>query len=162
MVKKMLAVLSLLLLVPVQAMATGVVELKSVAEVEVTVKNAGGKPELQRVEAAKANVTPGDVVIFSTSYENRGDQPATNVKITNPMPAHMLYVAGSAEGKGTRIELSVDNGKTFAPEGQLKVKDATGKERPATAADYTHIRWTIEGSLAKGAKGGVSFRAKVK
>lgn len=162
MVKKMLAVLSLLLLVPVQAMAAGGVELKTVAEVEVTVKNAQGKEELRRVEAALANVAPGDAVIFSTSYENLGDQPATDVVITNPMPEHMLYVGGSAEGRGTRIELSVDNGKTFAPEGRLKVKDAAGKERPATAADYTHIRWTIEGSLAKGAKGGVSFRAKVK
>lgn len=162
MVKKMLAVSTLLLLLSVPAMAAGGIELKAVAEVEVTVKNAKGEPELQRVEASTVNVAPGDAVIFSTAYENLGDQPATDVVITNPMPEHMLYLDGSAEGQGTRIELSVDNGKTFAPEGQLKVKDAEGKERPATAADYTHIRWTIEGALPPAAKGSVSFRAKVK
>jgi hypothetical protein len=56
----------------------------------------------------------------------------------------------------------VDNGKTFATPDKLKIKTPDNKERPAIAADYTHIRWTLTGSIAPKGKGSVSFRAKVK
>lgn len=162
--KRILTVLSMLALLSLQAMAAdkGAIELKSVSEVEVTVKNEKGEKEVKRVEASKANVTPGDTVIFTNHYTNRGDKPASDVVLTNPVPEYMVYTDGTADGSGTKIEFSVDKGKSFAPAGKLKVRDAEGKERPATAADYTHIRWTFEGALAKGATGSVSFRAKVK
>jgi len=82
--------------------------------------------------------------------------------IKNPVPEHMLYVEGSAEGKGTKIEFSVDKGRTFEAAGKLMVPTPDGKKRRAAAADYTYIRWTIEKPLHKGANGSVSFRAKVK
>ena len=161
---RFLAAMSLLLLTALPALAAnpGKIELKSTAEVDVVVKNTKGEKEVVRVEAAKANVTPGDTVIFTTHYVYQGDQPASNVVINNPLPEHMLYLDGSAEGTGTRIEFSIDQGKNFGAPNQLKVKDAEGKERPATAADYTHIRWTFEGALQNGATGSVSFKAKVK
>lgn len=164
MTKKFLATLSLLLLValPASAAEKKGIELKSTAEVDITVKNDKGVSEVIRVEAASANVAPGDTVIFSTYYAYQGEKPATDVVINNPLPEHMLYLDGTAEGKGTRIEFSVDKGQTFAAANNLKIKDTEGKERPATAADYTHIRWTIEGALQNGAKGSVSFKAKVK
>lgn len=164
MVRKIVPVLFLALLLTVQARAAdkGGIELKSVSEVEVTVKNAKGEKEVKKVEAAKANVVPGDTVIFTNYYANMGDKPATNVVITNPVPEHMLYLDGTAEGKGAKIEFSADKGKTFAPAGKLKVKGADGKEKQAAAADYTHIRWTLEGAVEKGGKGSVSFKAKVK
>ena len=164
MTKKLLATLSLLLLValPVSAVEKKGIELKSTAEVDIIVKNDKGINEVVRVAAADANVAPGDTVIFSTHYEYQGEKPATNVVINNPLPEHMLYLDGTAEGKGTRIEFSVDKGQTFAAADKLKIKDAEGKDQPATAADYTHIRWTIEGALPDNAKGSVSFKAKVK
>jgi uncharacterized repeat protein (TIGR01451 family) len=164
MTKKLLATLSLLLLValPASAVEKKGIELKSTAEVDIIVKNDKGVNEVVRVAAADTNVAPGDTVIFSTSYEYQGAQPATDVVINNPLPEHMLYLDGTAEGKGTRIEFSVDKGQTFAAANQLKIKDAEGKEQPASAADYTNIRWTIEGALQDGAKGSVSFKAKVK
>lgn len=164
MTKKFLATLSLLLLVALSATAAEKkgIELKSTAEVDITVKNDKGVNEVIRVEAASANVAPGDTVIFSTYYVNQGDKPATDVVINNPLPEHMLYLDGTAEGKGTRIEFSADKGKTFAAANKLKVKDAEGKDRSASAADYTHIRWIMEGALVSGAKGSVSFKAKVK
>lgn len=164
MTTKLLAILSLLLLValPAGAVEKKGIELKSTAEVDITVKNDKGEKEIIRVEAASANVTPGDTVIFTTHYTYQGEKPATDVVINNPLPEHMLYLDGTAEGKGTRIEFSVDKGVTFAAANILKVKDAEGKDRPASAADYTHIRWTIEGALQNGAKGSVSFKAKVK
>lgn len=146
----------------VRAQQKGGIELTSVAEVEVTTTNAQGQKEVKLVEAAKTNVVPGDTVIFTNYYTNTGKEPATGVVIKNPVPEHMVYVDKSAEGKDTKIDFSVDKGKTFAAAGQLKVKDASGKEQAAVAADYTHIRWIVEKPVAKGGKGSVSFRAKVK
>jgi uncharacterized repeat protein (TIGR01451 family) len=137
------------------------IELKSLAEVDVTTTNAKGEKEVKRVEAAKATVVPGDVVIFTNQYANTGDKPATDVVIRNAVPEHMIYVDGSAEGKGTRIEFSVDKGKTYGAPDKLTVTDAKGAKRKAAAQDYNNIRWTVE-KLPPGAKGSVSFRAKVK
>jgi len=161
--KRILAVLSMLMLLSFQAKAAdkGSVELKSVSEVDVTVTNDKGEKEVKRVEAAKANVTPGDTVIFTNYYVNKGDKSASDVVITNPVPEHMIYLDGSAEGKGTRIEFSIDKGKSFVPAGKLTVRNKEGREKPASAADYTHIRWTVEKPIEKGGKGSVSFKAKV-
>lgn len=154
--------LLLLLVLPAQAAEQGGIELKSTAEVDITVTNDQGVQAVVRVPAAEANVVPGDTVIFTTHYENQGTQAATAVVINNPLPEHMLYLDDSAAGDGTRIEFSIDHGKTFAPPEQLKIKTAQGYERLATAADYTHIRWTILGELGPGAKGLVSYKARVK
>ena len=164
MMKKALFILAMLVFTATYAMAAdkGKIDLVSVLEVEITVKNAKGVDEVKRVDASKSKVEPGDTVIFSNRYSYTGDKPASDVDITNPVPEHMLFTEGTAEGKGTKIEFSADNGKTYAPAGKVKVKDAKGKERLATAAEYTHIRWTFTGALDKGAKGEVSFRAKVK
>lgn len=153
-----------LLLVPtaISAQQKGGVDLKSVAEVEVVRQNAKGEKEVKRVDAAKANVVPGDTVIFTITYVNNGDKPAANVAVKNPVPGQMLYLDKSAEGAGTSIDFSVDKGRTYGSAGALKVKTSDGKERPAAAADITHIRWTLEKPVTPGATGSVSFRAKVK
>lgn len=164
MMKKMLFILAMLVFSATHVVAAdkSPLELISVNEVDVKVKNSKGVDEVKRVDAAKANVTPGDTVIFTTRYSYTGDKPATGVVITNPMPEHMLFTEGTAEGKGASIEYSADNGTHYAPAGKVKIKDAKGKEISATAVDYTHIRWVFKGALNKGAKGEVSFRAKVK
>lgn len=162
--RKSAAIIIMLLLAPaaVSAQQKGGVELKSAAEVEVVRQNAKGEKEVKHVDAAKANVVPGDTVIFTITYVNKGDKPAANVAVKNPVPGQMLYLDKSAEGAGARIDFSADNGRTFGPAGSLKVKAADGKERPALAADITHIRWTLEKPVAPGGSGSVSFRAKVK
>jgi len=162
--KRILAVLMAgILLIPALAAAEkGGVELTSRAEVEVVQKNVKGENVLQRVEASKTNVAPGDTVIYTITFVNNGDQPATGVTVNNPVPEHMLYLDKSAEGKGTSIDFSADNGKTYGALGKLIIKTASGKEKPASAADITNVRWTMEKPLAPGSKGSVSYRAKVK
>lgn len=160
----MLTAVAVGLLVPVLAVAQqkAAIELKTVSEVEVTATNAKGEKEVKRVEAAKVNVTPGDTVIFTTSYSSNVKKPAENVAITNPVPEHMTYVDKSAEGAGTRIEFSIDGGKSYNTPDKLIVTVSPGKTRPAFAADYTHIKWTLTRPLQPGGKGSVSFKAKVK
>lgn len=165
MAKKSISIICLLtfLLLPAAARAQlkGAIELTSKAEVEVTTTNAKGEKEVKRVEASKANVMPGDTVIFTVTYVNNGSKQATDVAVKNPVPEHMVYVDKSVEGKGTKIDFSVDNGKTFGAPDKLKVKNPEGNDRSATTADYTTIRWIVE-TLPPGGKGSVSFRAKVK
>ena len=138
----------------------GHIQLKSVAEVEKEVVSQDGKRELQRMPAA--TVVPGDEIIFTTMYENIGPKRAENAVITNPIPEHMLYQEGSAEGEGTRVAFSVDGGKAYDLPGNLFVFDASGRKFPARTQDYTHIRWTFENPLPSGTKGKVRFRAVLK
>ena len=164
MFKKIMVVLALGLLMPFQVGAEdkGLIELKSVSEVELTVQNDKGEPEVIRVDAAMANVAPGDTVIFSNHYANFGEQPAEKVVIVNAVPEHMLYVADTAEGEGSRVEFSIDKGNSYGVPEDLKVTGDNGKERVAGPGDYTHIRWVFAKSIAKGESGSVSFRARVK
>lgn len=155
--------LVLILLLPAAAFAQqkGLIELKSISEVEVITRTATGKKEVRRIDAARARVVPGDMVFFTTEYRNIGDKPAGNVVITNQVPQHTVYVDKSAQGKGARIDFSVDGGKTYAPPGKLFMTEA-GKKRTAQAGDYTHIRWTITKPVPPGGQGSVLFKAKIK
>lgn len=156
------ALFVLLLSVPSLALAESYLNVISKSEIDVIVVNEKGEKEVKRVDAAKAKVVPDDEVIFTNIYENIGKLPLTDAVINNPVPEHTVYVDKSAEGKGTRIEFSIDGGKTFGqPNALLKVgKD--GKAKPAPASDYTNIRWTVEKPVPPGVKGSVSFKARVK
>ncbi len=158
------AMLMALLLIPAlsPAQQKETVALTSRAEVEVEKKGPTGEKLLVRVEASKANVTPGDTVIYSNDYVNNGDQPADNIVINNPIPEHMVYVDKSAEGVGTKIDFSVDKGKTYGTLAKLIIRTAAGRERPARPTDVTNVRWTLEKPLPAGGKGTVSYRSKVK
>ena len=156
--------LSILLSVSVSAGAVwaqqkGNIELKAVAEQEKEVINDKGEKEITRVPVAR--VVPGGEVIYTISYRNVGQEPTDNVVITNPVPEHMFYREGSTSGADTIITYSVDNGKTYDLPAKLTVVGADGKKRPAKGSDYTHIRWTLQKSLAPGKKGHVSFRAQL-
>lgn len=140
------------------APANGSIELQSVAQQQkVTIEKDGSK-HTEMVPAAR--VTPGTEVTYSVNYHNVGSKPAGDVVINNPVPQHMDYIADSATGANTTISYSADGGKTWAASlAQLSVKGADGSMRPATAKDCTHIRWVVNGKVAPGAKGSVSFRA---
>ncbi len=152
--------MALLLVIPSALWAQEYIKLQSIAEMEKEVFNAEGKKEIQRVPAAK--VMPGSEVIFTTSYENVSKENAEDAVITNPIPEHMIYTDGSAEGAGTRITFSMDNGKSYNIPTKLFFLDAAGRKFPARPKDYTHIRWAFTNPLPSGAKGIVSFRAILK
>ncbi len=124
---------------------------------EEEVVAANGQTELRRVEAV--SIVPGDIVIYTIGYVNRGIAPAENVVIDNPIPEHMIYRGGSAIGLGTTITFSVDGGKNYAAPANLKVKEKDGTVRPARPEDYTHRRWTLTAPVPVGAEGYVEYRA---
>lgn len=123
---------------------------------EIEVVRPDGTVEIKRAPATK--VVPGDTVIYEITYRNSGDQPATDVVVGIPVPAELVFID---DGETPVSALSVDGGEHYGALAALTVLDAEGDERPAEASDVTDLRWTI-GSLAPGASGKVSFRARVK
>ncbi len=140
-----------------QANADKGMTLKVMVEQETVITNEKGRKETRRIAATK--IVPGDEVIYTIHYLNSGDKPAENVFISMPVAEHTRYRSGSARGGETGISFSVDKGKNFGAPADLSVKLDNGRMRPATAADYTHIKWKFKTPVPTGASGAVSYRA---
>lgn len=139
----MLAALTLMLL-PMDAWARPEVKVSIAAEKELTVVETG-QTVVKRVTADTAE--PGQVVFYTLTVVNNGDEKATNVVINNPLPDGAAYVGGSAFGDGSKVLFSVDGGKQFNTPTRLTVtiKKADGSTGKQTAEpdQYTDIRWII-------------------
>lgn len=140
--------------------AEDAIKLTSIAQVEIEVTGKDGKKTLTLAPVEKA--VPGTEVIYTTTFENRINKAAENIVISNPIPNHTKYTAGSAFGKDCEIQFSVDGGKSFAVAENLKIKGASGEERTALPKEYTDIRWIYKGKLAPGKSGEVGFRSVIK
>lgn len=143
-------------LVSITAHAKPELQMNMVAEKEVTVTE-GGKKVVKRVPAQSS--APGEVLIYTLSYKNVGDEKATAVNVDNPLPNGTRYLANSASGNDAQINFSVDGGKTYAKPDVLAVQKS-GKKAKADAIDYTNIRWVL-GEIKPGQSGQLGFRAQV-
>lgn len=147
------------------------IQLSMKAEKEIVTVDDNGKKITKRINVAvidnqddgatkqiEAAVTPGDEVIYTIHYINTSRDNATKVVISNPIPAHMVYENGSAQGEDSTIEFSVD-GQHFADPESLQVTTPDGITRKAQPEDYRNVRWTLTKPLAAGKEGEVSYRA---
>ena len=134
----------------------------SIEQLKEVVESKGNSHTTRMVPAK--SVSPGDVVEYVLTYQNSGDEAATNAVIEDPIPKGTTYIANSATGEGALIAFSNDGGKTFADPTKLtsEVRLLSGavEKRVATPAEYTHVRWTIQ-RVPAGATGKVAFRVKV-
>lgn len=143
---------------PAGAQEQNYLDVQTTVQKEETVTDASGNAETRLVEPD--TVLPGDKVIYTITFRNIGDEAADDVVVTNPIDASLTYVDGSAFGPGMRIEFSADGGRSFAAKDELTVSE-NGGTRAAEAADYTHVRWTLEGELDAGSTGVARFSATV-
>ena len=152
------SVLFLVIALSVSAFAQeeGHLNVKTVVQKEEVTVNAAGERETRLVPAE--TVIPGERVVYTITFRNVSEEPADDVVITNPIDASLTYVDGSAFGPGTEIQFSVDGGSSFAAPAELSVVE-DGVERPATANDFTHVRWVMQNDLAVGAQGMARFTA---
>ena len=126
----------------------------------VTAADAAARGAARRDSTA----LPGDVVRYSMVFTNTTTGAITNVKLDNPLPAGLQYVAGSA--RSTRAdapaEFSADGGRTFAAQPMETVVVNGGRTtRPVPAERYTHVRWVIRGAVAPGATVTAEYAARV-
>lgn len=154
------------------------VTLSSEAKVERVITAADGSERVEMRSPKDVIVTPGDRIVFTLSYENKGAEPATGFRATNPMPGAIQFISAAEDW----AMVSVDGGKTFGKlasmqlterietdavydeETGAKISDAVSRDetRPARAQDVTHVRWIFSDAIAPGAKGSVSYRGVVK
>jgi len=136
------------------------VKLKSEVLKEVEVVNEKGEKETRLEPVSSA--MPGELITFTISYTNEGDEEAKEIVLTNPVPEHMVYEGGSAEREGILTSYSVDGGTSYGAPESLTVTGDDGNERRAISSDYTHIRWQLTEPVPPAGSGAVSFRASVK
>jgi len=149
-----------MMMLPAYAMAAPDVKIDITAEKVVLVEKSGKKVE-QRIIASE--VLPGDVLVYTLTYKNVGDEAAKDIKVNNPIPKDTAYVLDSAYGPGAKITFSVDGGKTFNEPSLLRYEvDVKGKaeKREASPEQYTDIRWAVE-EVGVGKSGVASFRVRV-
>ncbi len=148
--------LTILPVVSVNALAQ--VELKTEMYKVVEVQKGNGTSKIEWI--APNSITPGDKVGYRLIVENKGDKPADDIVLNNPVPENTIYVDGSARGSNSSIVFSVDQGKTFAaPEKLFIVKN--GKKLPASAKDYSNVRWIMTSPLKSGEKSSVQYIVQV-
>ena len=116
----------------------------------------GGQVRLLPLESAPA---AGEELIYTVSFVNLGPVAATDVRITQPIPAEVRLVAGSAAAPRAELLYSIDGGRSFGWPEELSVDDGNGGQRRADADAYTHVRWRLDGPIEPGSRGFVRFRA---
>jgi hypothetical protein len=133
--------------------------VKAIAEVEVTALNG----DRETVKLARADrVVPGDEVIYTLEIRNKAAIALPPPRVDYPVPEHMRYLDDTAAGPGADITYSIDGGRIFDRPENLQVIGKDGQKRPATGADYTHIRWQLKNILKGKSVAFARFRAVVK
>jgi len=114
--------------------------------------------------ADKSVAQPGDEIRYRLVFTNVTAGPVKNIQFVDPIPSGMVYVLGSATSdQRVHPEYSVDGGRTYAAQPLINVvEDGKQVQKHAPAEQYTHVRWTVVGSLARGAQVSVDFRGRVK
>jgi len=107
------------------------------------------------------SVLPGDTLRYSLTFANRESRALSNVVFNNPIPAGVVVLPAPAPA-GLRVEYAIDGGFNFSPRPMVTVEE-NGRQvsRPAEPQSYTHIRWTVTGSIAPGASVTAQYDARV-
>lgn len=132
----------------------------------VTAENLMAGDERHQALAATggdaATVLPGDVVRYRLRFTNVTQGEVRGVVFTNPVPDGLHYVAGSAgaDREDVVAEYSIDGGRTYSARPMVvEVVDGKRVEKPAPPERYSHVRWTVRGSISPGAAVTAEFRA---
>ncbi len=107
---------------------------------------------------------PGDVIRYRLTFTNVAGRPVRGVVLSNPLPGGMRFVAGSVQAsrQDARAEYSTDGGRTFSAQPMEEVtEDGRTVRRPAPPEKYTHVRWTVDGTVAEGATVTAQYEARV-
>ena len=109
-------------------------------------------------------VMPGDTVRYHLLFTNVSAGAVHGIVLDNPIPAGLRYEVGSAKADRADVAIlySIDGGKTFSPAPMIdEVVDGQHQQQPAPAEMYTHVRWTINGNVPKGAQVRAEYDAQV-
>jgi uncharacterized repeat protein (TIGR01451 family) len=143
------------------------VTLNLVADKQVAQKDAQGNKKIGWAALANGSfVGKGDVIRYTVTGANKGDRPAKNLTVMQPIAKGFSYVANSAVTKGAKAEVafSIDSGKTFSAQPTVAVTLANGQVeyKPAPISAYSNVRWTFTESVAPKAKTTAAYQVAVR
>lgn len=121
------------------------------------------------VEAARdavgGSALPGDVIEYGLLFTNVTDTEVSDVQFTDPIPSGLVLVVGSvsADRSDVVVDFSINGGADWSEAPQIDVAqpDGTMVRQTAPAEAYTHVRWTVTGSVAVGARVTARFRVRM-
>lgn len=137
-----------------------VVEVAVMKEVVVRDDQGAESVELREVGAAR----PGDTLVYTITYTNRGDQPALSPRVQDAIPDGTELVPDSWSEESA-LAVSVDGGSTFSQypvRRPIKLADGSLREQEVSLASYTHVRWSSNEPLSPGESREVSFKVIVR
>lgn len=129
-------------------------------EKEITVTQEDGSTTTQRFTVDA--ITPGEKVVYTVSFVNNDEAPASNLILAMPVPPTVRFLEGSADREGAIVRYSTDGGSNFAARDELTFPAVGGGTRPASADDITHIQWQIAGPVPVGATDEILFKGRLK
>jgi uncharacterized repeat protein (TIGR01451 family) len=156
-----LELIFLAVMAPAMAVADPNIQLAMSVAKEIIIEE-NGQNVTRWVEAE--NIEPGEKLKYTVTYVNVGDEPATEIRIENPIPELTVYVDDTALGDGSSIVYSADGGENYNARGDVTYEVTVfggGTDRRVASADrFTNIRWMIE-QVPPGNSGEVSFQVVV-
>lgn len=108
----------------------------------------------KQVLKAVSRANKGDLLQYQATYRNNLQKPMTNVAVTIPVPASMVYVSSSSPAP---TQASLD-GKKF--ENLPIMRKVNGKMVEVPASQYRAVRWIVK-TLPAQQSTTVSLNAKV-
>lgn len=158
---KLILMISILTLA-MPALAKPVLTISLKAEKEV-VETVEGKEVWKIVTADE--IFSGETIIYTLEVINSGDQPATNVKVNDPIPKETSLLIDTVFGEGAAVTFSIDGGNTYNKPTLLKYQiersDGTFEDRVATPVQYSDIQWVLD-IVPAGSSRTVGFKSRVK
>ena len=138
-----------------------VVEVAVMKEVMVRDEKGIERIEMREVGAAR----PGDTLVYTITYTNRGDQPALSPRVQDEIPEGTQLVPDGWNTGGSALAVSVDGGSTFSQypvRRPVKLADGSLREQEVNLDSYTHVRWSSSEPLPPGESREVSFKVLVR
>ncbi|MEZ5537494.1 MAG: hypothetical protein R3F02_17970 [Thiolinea sp.] len=132
------------------------------SQVNELVQQVDANGQMQLAAVSPERIVPGDRVLYTTHIANNGVQASENIVVTNPIPEHVSYLGGTAQGENFTIVYSVDGGQSWGQPEQLQVRQADGQIRQAKPEEYTHIRWQYRAALQPAEVQQISYQAQLK
>ncbi len=163
--RKMLFLFTSLALAGSPALAQGTAAPRALV---VTAENLMAGDAQHKAAASRGRdakeLMPGDVVRYRLTFTNVTPHAVKSVVFDNPLPAGLRYQGGTAasDREEVMIQYSIDAGKSYSAQPMIEVEvDGKRVQRPAPADMYTHIRWSVQGSVLPGAVVHAEFRAQL-
>ncbi len=130
---------------------------------EIVSSDAEGR---RKAELAPADITQrGDTLVYEIAFTNKGDAPALNARVVDPIPEGTALIAESWGADSADMTVSLDGGKTFTThpvQQKVTLPDGTTSVEQVDPSRYTHLAWTSREPLAPGATRTARFKVQVR